>query len=375
MFYTPGQEMMYVTLELTTKCNAACPMCARNQGGDIINGRMNLEDFNVDWIDNLDIATYKYALTGNYGDPTLHPRFHEIVKRLNSKNDNVRITVMTNGGARSPGWWKELGEMAVRRNRNKFKVIFGIDGLEDTNHLYRRNVRWDRLMENAKAYIDAGGVAHWKFILFKHNQHQIEQAKELAEKMGFAQFEQIRTNRFENGPKLYVKDKTGKAIYYIEEPGKVAKPWTPSNSTDIKPATAIAEPIDTSKEASIVVDEGFVPKNSNRLEADKSFDGTIKCYAKADPSLYIAADGRVYPCCNLAYHYNGPYVNNIRQIEVEQLQNETKEWHIGKYPLHQIINGDFFNAIKNRWPTNPLEKCIKTCGKARDNLWKIEKLT
>ena len=41
--------------------------------------------------------------------------------------------MMTNGGARSKQWWTDLGKLT----KGKMRVTFGIDGLEDTNHLYR----------------------------------------------------------------------------------------------------------------------------------------------------------------------------------------------------------------------------------------------
>jgi hypothetical protein len=44
--------------------------------------------------------------------------------------------------------------------------------LEDTNHLYRENVEWKKIMENARAFISAGGTAHWDMLIFDHNKHQ-----------------------------------------------------------------------------------------------------------------------------------------------------------------------------------------------------------
>ena len=67
-------------------------------------------------------------------------------------------------------------------------VRFGIDGLEDTNHLYRRNVRWPTLMRNVRAFVEAGGNAEWDFIEFRQNQHQVEQARMLADELGFSMF-------------------------------------------------------------------------------------------------------------------------------------------------------------------------------------------
>ena len=57
-------------------------------------------------------------------------------------------------------------------------IIFGIDGLEDTNHIYRKNVKWKKLEENIKIYIKYGGTASWQFIVFEHNKHQENIAKQ-----------------------------------------------------------------------------------------------------------------------------------------------------------------------------------------------------
>ena len=50
-------------------------------------------------------------------------------------NPNIKIEMWTNGGARDTVFWKRMAQLKVH-------VIFGIDGLEDTNHLYRKNAKW-----------------------------------------------------------------------------------------------------------------------------------------------------------------------------------------------------------------------------------------
>ena len=62
---------------------------------------------------------------------------------------------------------------------------FSIDGLKNTNELYRRKLEWEKLMRNASAFIEAGGVAYWDMLVFKHNEHQIEEVRQLAKNMGF----------------------------------------------------------------------------------------------------------------------------------------------------------------------------------------------
>ena len=58
-----------------------------------------------------------------------------------------------------------------------YGVVFGIDGLEDTSHIYRVNTSFKKVIENAEAFIKQGGLGTWQFIVFKHNVHQLESAK------------------------------------------------------------------------------------------------------------------------------------------------------------------------------------------------------
>ena len=81
---------------------------------------------------------------------------------------------------------KENGDLYYEEHG--FKAWFGIDGLEDTNHIYRRGVKWERLQDNFREYIKAGGDADWQFIPFSWNKHQLDAARELATKEGFDKF-------------------------------------------------------------------------------------------------------------------------------------------------------------------------------------------
>ena len=110
---------------------------------------------------------------------------------------NFRYTEMeTNGGARKLDFWKNMGDIS-KRNKNAM-MYFSIDGLADTNEIYRKKVNWDKLMANIEAYIGAGGMASWKWLIFKHNEHQVEEARELAKKMGFIQFEPMWATRYDD---------------------------------------------------------------------------------------------------------------------------------------------------------------------------------
>ena len=323
--------LSYIHIELTTKCNAACPMCLRNLQGDRLNPSVINSDFQIEWLDNIDLPVNKLIACGNYGDPAAYINLYEFLEKWYTKFDKP-VKLMTNGGLRTADYWKSLASFG----KNRLQVVFGIDGLEDTNHLYRRNVRWDKLIENADAFISSGGNAIWKFIIFKHNQHQVDSAKQLATKMNFTAFEKIKTNRFAQD-KFAVIDKDGNEIYYLEEP---------------------------------IYDDNFISKNPNRKSSDTPQEKYIDCYAKKESSLYIAADGRVYPCCNTGYHFDNTKTNK----EVLDFQDTVGIGKIQISNLSNIVQHRFFTELQNSWSTTPLRRCSSICSKRRDNLHKVENI-
>ena len=56
-------------------------------------------------------------------------------------------------------------------------------------HLYRQNVVWENVERNMRAFIDVRGRARWDYIIFGHNEHQVEEAEALAESWGVERFQ------------------------------------------------------------------------------------------------------------------------------------------------------------------------------------------
>lgn len=202
-------------LEITNYCNAACPQCERNymiqlqNENDEARREWNTVDYDVELNNKyLSIGDIKktflpdrwthldeIVFCGNVDEPVINPDVIEIIKyfyHLDNKDKDIWVHV--NGGSRNESFWSELGKLSKELN-NRLTVIFGIDGDEETNHLYRRNVDWKTLQRNWRAYILAGGRAAWQFIIFKWNQHQIDDIKKLSESEGFARFGIIESFR------------------------------------------------------------------------------------------------------------------------------------------------------------------------------------
>ncbi len=183
-------------LEPTTNCNLHCPQCGRYSGVDpnprLRAGELSLNDIKqiipVKLIKNLT----KMFMCGNYGDPAAAQDCLEIFRYFREINPTITLGMNTNGSLRNPAWWADLASIM---NRPLDYVVWSIDGLEDTNHVYRQNSNWAKIMENAAAFIAAGGSAHWDMLVFEHNKHQVEDAKALAASMGFTWFRSKETTR------------------------------------------------------------------------------------------------------------------------------------------------------------------------------------
>lgn len=188
---TSPDQISYIDFEISSHCNLHCPQCARFDRDGFINKHMTLAHLNFDSIDKhivldelTNLQTVKFE--GDHGEPLMHP---DVDKFLNKFTAAVNVELTTNGSLRSQAWWTRL---ATKPN---LTVTFSIDGLKDTNHIYRINADFDKIIDNASTFIKAGGKAIWKFVVFDHNQHQLAQAQDLSKQMRFVDFQYIYSNR------------------------------------------------------------------------------------------------------------------------------------------------------------------------------------
>ena len=166
------EDIRTIHLEVTQNCQAACPMCDRNMNGEGINPHINLDELSLEDCKNIFSPRFIKQLNtmymcGNLGDPIVAKDTLEIFDYFRSHNDNIWLSMNTNAGARDEKWWKELAKIFARNGA----VIFSVDGLRSTNHIYRQGVIWDKVERSMDAFCSAGGRARWDFFIFEHNQH------------------------------------------------------------------------------------------------------------------------------------------------------------------------------------------------------------
>ena len=404
-------------LEITSKCNASCPMCLRNISGGKTNPRLPLTELGLSDIKVMLPSSFikqlsRLYMCGNYGDPMAARDTIKIFRRLRNQNPALHLSLFTNGSGRSASWWKELAKTVNVTH-------FSIDGLEDTNHIYRRGTNFQKIMASVTAYLKAGGNAVWDYIVFRHNEHQVEEAGRLAKKMGFQKFVVKKTGRFFSNQRAQVKfrqpvmNSKGEVEYFLEMPENpdyrnpslmMSKNLYPSGlKTDEKsrikvlhqsgshfPDSTEGEKPENSNQMRIrsgLKIDGFTerekPQNSGTIGitvSDKSlyehFNQTpIVCKVAAEKSIYISAEGYVFPCCWLA---NQLYPWYLKEREgqiwrfIDSLPEKEQSLSLKMRSLKDIVEDTFFqSSVPESWRGKDIKKdrlqvCAKTCGKTFD---------
>lgn len=279
-----------VHLEITSRCNAKCPMCSRTNNPVILQNQSEISHkqfvkfFPAQFIARLK----KFKFCGNYGDPAIAHDLLSIHEYILEHNPNIQITLSTNGGVRNTDFWEKLGNIYTQTPHSF--VEWHIDGLEDTNHLYRVGVQWKKLMANARSFIETGANAKWFYIPFFHNEHQVEEAEELAKQMKFRDFVLKISARFKDFKKAYT---------YRDEKNTVKK---------IYPPTA---------------DRFNIEHMQHR--------GSLICLHKQRKEIYVDSWGRLFPCCWTASSYNkannwtishDKYTISLHQRDIFEILND-----------------------------------------------------
>jgi MoaA/NifB/PqqE/SkfB family radical SAM enzyme len=353
------RQLRIVHLELTHRCNAACPMCARNIHGGALNPDMPLDELSIDDIRRILLPDFVRQLKriyacGNYGDPMVARDCLPVFRYLREHGPDLHLDLHTNGSARRPDWWRELA--AIMKDGPHY-LRFGIDGLEDTNHLYRRGADWKTVMRSAEAFIAAGGRAEWDFLVFRHNEHQVEEARRLAEEMGFAEFFVRKTGRFlgsgdlETMERFDVRNRKGEFEYWLEQP---------QNPEYHNPAYD---------------DLDRVRQSYGSYQA--YLDGVgIDCkVAGAKGKIYLSAQGYALPCCWLGAVFSEAGTPERRQFSGLIDEHGGRDaLDARKHGLQAVVEGELFQrAIPASWDRDSvaggkLAICARTCGVDYDPL-------
>ena len=403
-FFT-WEKLSQMHIELTNSCNAACPMCTRFFGNsplirpDLELGQITLDKFKKyfpkEVLDKMEVILF----CGVHGDPCVAKDVYEICEYIAETNPETCVRMNTNGGMRNPEFWSKMGKLFASKEKGpwSWRITFSIDGLEDTNHLYRRNVVWDKLYANVKAYLETGAQAEWDFLIFKHNEHQLQEAKELSAELGFYAFVPKKALGVDDNGSLRrmpAVSREGELEYYIDAPvdpnnrnienpiGEEQTGYWKFNPEEYK---RLRKNRQTPHDYQGMIDNAYAQlAKEDNTQLDTA---DINCKARTrDSGIEIFVDnfGRVMPCCYAGTHLVGTHGDG----QSLQLHHETQKygWDNFNLELHSLkdimLQGHLDRLYTDSWqkPSCDVGKmayCANICGTYSrvDRIWTHEDMT
>jgi len=354
-------------LELSSRCNASCPVCCRNISGGIVSPGLDLTDLSIIDIKRMipdqiakNITYINYC--GTVGDPCMAPDLLHILKYFSKVSPNIIQYIRTNGGMRNIEFWTELGNFFSRSatNQNFGNVVFSVDGLEDTNHIYRRGVKWEKLIAHMKAYSATGAIATWEWLIFEHNQHQLAEAKALAKELNFKFVIKNPLGFVKNNDKV-----TGIPVYNKE--GEFEYNIWPANYNNIREGPLLGNKVNFNNLNTInvipIIDEMSrnLEKNSNISCKSLPLNGTQE--------IYISANKYMLPCCFMGGLF-GQFGASYSRYQLNKMIND---YGLDVFSLHNqsvldiLQNSKFSKFFFDGWKADTIENgkllyCIENCG-------------
>lgn len=341
------KEIKSLHIELTDKCQAQCPMCARNHYGGktrdfIQNIDISIEKFK-DWFPKKFLSQLEnFYSCGNYGDPVIAKDCLEIYAYVRECNPTARLAIHTNGSLRTPDWWEKLAQYNV-------EVIFAIDGFKGKHELYRRNTNFDKIIENIKSFISKGGTARVDSLVFKHNENDTEDLEKFLLELGVKNVNFVSTTRFYGMKNFEVHDNAGKVEYLIKPTEREQFKQVFNNDLD-----------------------KLVDKNFRDIVLENA-EITPKC--ETENEIYVDPYGNIMPCCWIGSEYlEEPVketipIHHLRNLSIKNTKDIMSK--IGVFRIQsRILETDsiLFSNLKDFWKgKDKCMVCVKVCSKVLYN--------
>lgn len=356
--YLAQDDIKEVHLEITSRCQLKCSQCARTIDKDNFSTFLN-KDIPFELVEK--VFTKKFCrqldflyINGNYGDISVAKNLFPILDHFCSQGLRA-FQLHTNGSFDNNQFWKNLAKYFNERGR----VVFSIDGLADTNHLYRKESKWEVVIQSLSEFIKAGGRARWEFLVFEHNKHQIEEARKIAMNLGVKEFKVKYSSRELNNEVLLggeiKKDKTNSSPQDSDFKSKAFSSFT-----------------------NIIKTYGSFLKYSQVTE--------ISCITKKKQSIYIDFMGQVWPCCwvgsNVSKSVNAKKDSRFSSVLSKYSQgfNSLAANELTDILQHKWFQNDLESSWKKEGSDSRLLDCTKYCSKSyqsgcSDNNFKLDRLT
>jgi hypothetical protein len=365
MWYFKPNQIRDIHFEISNYCNAACPECPRSDPMEIDDSTGENRYLPLGWIDThflpLDLIKRNFnqnktpslqniSFCGCFGDALTHPNFIPMIDYFIEEFPQLSIYVHTNGGLKTADYWTRLAHSLKKAYYHE--VIWGIDGLEATNEIYRVGVRWQRLEENFRAFNQAGGNSHWQYIIFPHNFQDVEEAKARSKAEGFAYFRKVLS--FRNAD-YKAEDLPDEYRHFISKDN--------SESTEV-PEYPTTKPLGS-------LPAYTYPESIPFDNYDLTTGKFVKCSSQDRHNVFVFSEGTIWPCNKLGF--NLPSKNRSDQDycysqhwETDHDARNTNSLH--KYDIEEIMeNGWWSEVYESHKKGDFCYACSEDCGQLVEN--------
>lgn len=306
------EDINALNIEASSKCVGNCRFCSRGQKvrryDDV---DITFEEFKL-LPETLLKRLRRISFDGNFGDLCSNDEFVDIAAYARELNPKAPMGGHSNGSNQDESWWRDLGPSF----KNGY-VVFALDGLADTHRLHRRGTDFHKIIRNIKAFTEAGGAAHWQFILFEHNEHQVKEAEAIAEDIGCKRFFVLASRDYDEK---------------MSAPQKTIVP----------------------------IKRDIFNEYRDKLDSEEA---EAMCKPAYKGSIYLAADGTVHPCCLAHCMYISEHNDGFRYI-VPLIEKYHEEINFKTKPLEEILSGPYFQAVLKMSRKN--KYCLTKCNEFKD---------
>lgn len=329
---------LLVNIDLTTACNAACPLCERTNP-ELLETIEHLpsiqwyfDDFKKAFPPHILKEMAGFSFCGSWGDAIMCKDIYEIVEYI-CEHCPGEINISTNGSLRNEQWWEKLGKLG-----DKVKVTFAIEGINQEMHsLYRQRTNLKKILNNAKAFLKHNKNAIAQIILFEHNEDYLDEYFEMCQKYDLKKFRIIFSGRFFA---MGIKDFTFIDANFIPQ--------------NLKP------------NKNITVEKFFEKYGGEYNRASEiiiNFEEEINCKWSAQNRIFINPDGVVSPCCYIGHVFFHPGRWEMYNKKPLYSAFNRDEHNLKNKSLEEILNSSWFNkTLIKSWKTNPDNRCKKFCS-------------
>jgi radical SAM protein with 4Fe4S-binding SPASM domain len=289
-------------IETGNICNLQCPLCPTGLDDPAMKkGFMNIGLFKVifDQLKNSLISINLYS----WGEPLLNPDLIAMIEYAKKVNEKIHIITSTNLNIKNNQLLSDLVKSGID------EIIVSCDGAcQDTYSKYRVGGDFNLVINNmkylvleAKKYNSRASVI-WNFLVFKHNEHEIGEAKKIADSLG-------------------VKLRIGKMRTSMKN--EILKPHSES----------------------IKKDKEWIPDNPEFSVYDKDGLSTkiiIKSCRKPWQEISINWDGKIFPCCAVygdAYNFGNIEGNAIKHSWNNNMYIQARSEILDKKKVAKTICG------------------------------------